>query len=315
MVISNAEYYLQCRVKVKDERTNDFERICLIDSLICGCIERLSSYCYGNVPDSFTLGDAVDEMNYISVVIKQSNTLKAMEFTIQKKKRIKLYHHLQCLANDVDFWSKERNSCCHGMAKQKFTFNQDNNNFITIKSRMKYAKRCSMNGYHLWTLIEDITCFMIENSMFRNIIIDNIPRQHITKAYSFKYNYPYKPPITTNTAAVTTNNPSSHCINHNSSHPNTYRNALTSSTNNPQQLSNTNQNALSSSTNPSSQPKINHDNNTSTSLTYWSIGLRYSLFPLCILFSFSCYTLYNKLYTISKSSYIHLVNHISSVSN
>jgi hypothetical protein len=132
-----------------------------------------------------------------------------------------------------------------------------------------------MNGYHLWTLIEGITCFMIGNAMLRNIIIDNIPPQHITKAYSFKYNYPYKPPIITNTAAVTTNNPSSHrTINLNSSYPNTYQK------------------------NPSSQPKINPDNNTSTNLTDWSIGLRYSLFPLSILFSFSCYTLYNKLYTI-----------------
>lgn len=118
MSLSSAEYYHQCRDKVLNERTNDFERICFIDSLICYCIERLSSYCYGDVSDSFTLGDAVVEMNCISVDIEQSNTLKAVEFIIQKTKRINLYHHLQLLANDIDYWSKERNSCCHGMAKR-----------------------------------------------------------------------------------------------------------------------------------------------------------------------------------------------------
>lgn len=137
---------------------------------------------------------------------------------------------------------------------------------------MEFAKRCSINGCHLWTLVEDIAIHMISDRVFKNTIVKNIHSQDITKAYAIKYNYPYTQTIITSTVKVTTKK---------SSRRNTYQHALTSSTN------------------PSSQTKTNPNNNTTADLTFWSIEYSLYYLPVGLLL---CYTLYNELYIISKPS-------------
>lgn len=169
--------------KVKNNKTNSYERICLEDSLICDRIEALISYIHGIEVDLLTLGNSVLRLNSIIKLIRKVGVDNPEIIEYQYKYRIKpvlkyasqlinetinpqlkVHDYLQYLVNEIDLWSKDRNKVCHMMAKLDFDINK-----LDMKERLITIKEYANNGYHLWTLIRNITSYMMKKEIFKYI--------------------------------------------------------------------------------------------------------------------------------------------------
>jgi hypothetical protein len=168
--------------KVKNNKTNSYERICLEDSLICDRIEALMSYIYGVEVHFLTLGGSVKEILKIIKLIRKVG-VDNPEITEYKYKyhekpvliyasqlinetinpQIKVHDYLELLVNEINLWSEDRNKCIHMMAKLDFDVNKD------IKARLVAIKECAIKGYHLWTLIRNITSYLMKKDIFKYI--------------------------------------------------------------------------------------------------------------------------------------------------
>jgi hypothetical protein len=77
--------------------------------------------------------------------------------------QIKVHDYLELLVNEINLWSEDRNKCIHMMAKLDFDVNKD------IKARLVAIKECAIKGYHLWTLIRNITSYLMKKDIFKYI--------------------------------------------------------------------------------------------------------------------------------------------------
>ena len=173
--------------KVENNKTNSYERICLEDSLICDRIEALISYIHGVEADLLTLGGSVQELKKIIKLIRKLGVdnpgiieykykyrvKPVLKYTSQLinetiSPQIKVHDYLELLVNEIDLWSKDRNKSCHMMAKLDFDVNEN------IKSRLILMKEYANKGYHLWTLIRNITSYIMKKDIFKYIDKKNI---------------------------------------------------------------------------------------------------------------------------------------------
>lgn len=168
--------------KVKNNKTNSYERICLEDSLICDRIEALISYIYGIEVDCLTLGGSVQEIKKLIKLIRKVGVdnpdISEYKYKYREKPvliyalqlinetispQIKVHDYLELLVNEIDLWSKDRNKACHMMAKLDFDVNK------SMKARLVVIKECAIKGYHLWTLIRNITSYLMKKEIFKYI--------------------------------------------------------------------------------------------------------------------------------------------------